>query len=115
MKPFSLYDDAPRQPSVEEFYGLLNNFNLDYKIINSSDISKKVYGRINFNARKIDLNPLHNLDGITLAHEFAHLYFENYLGITQASETEIEDYAQSFYLENKKIIDDYCKKRLDKY
>lgn len=67
-------------------------YDVSYKIMDSK-------GCINFNARKIWINPQFNEDAITYVHELYHHHFDREVG-EYAPEETIELLAEMFYAKN---------------
>lgn len=67
-------------------FQILETFNIEYMPLDNG-----AYGRINYDAYKIIINPIYNDDAKTLLHECLHYYYDNILNIGDSvTEYEVE-------------------------
>lgn len=93
----------------EDVADVLDNYKIDYKIINCK-------GRVSYFHDDIKLNPMYNEDADTLMHEFVHIYCDRYLNIHDMPEDIIENIAQAYLKSNpgaRHFLDCYILERLD--
>ena len=91
--------------TTDDFFTYSNMYDVSYRIMEGSK------GRINFNARKIWINPHYNEDAMTYIHEILHHHFEKEIG-EPTSEEGIELLAEMFYAKNPLLCEKIVRQKL---
>ena len=76
-----------------------------------------VKGHVNLSSKIIRLNPLYNQDVETLIHEFAHIYYESFIGIS-LSEHLIEYESQKYLIDNPScygVLENYILNKTERF
>lgn len=82
---------------LEEIVEILDVYDIKYASLSGQ-------GDVNLRSRVLRINPVYNDDVGTLLHEFAHIYYESILGVSQVEEF-IEYVSQQYIIDNPLSLD----------